>query len=98
MPHFSTPEEHEAHRVQRLAKAIEDRDFTASEIEKKFAPGTHGCHEAMHVACLMNDLVDERLCSHPAILRNAEWYRLAATAQEALWALYQAIGDEHMNA
>jgi hypothetical protein len=41
---------------------------------------------------VINDLVDERLCNHPAILRNAEWYRLAATAQEALWNLYQAIG------
>ena len=38
------------------------------------------------------------LCSHPAILRNPEWYRLAAEAQEALWNLYQAIGDKHMDA
>jgi hypothetical protein len=94
----SIPEEFEQARLQRLANAIEDRNYTVSEIDEKFAPGTHGCHEAMHLASVINDLVDERLCNHPAILRNAEWYRLAATAQEALWNLYQAIGDEHLGA
>jgi hypothetical protein len=63
-------------RVKRLANAIEDRDYIVFEINEKFPPDSHGCHEAMHLASVINDLVDERLCNYPAIPRNAEWYWL----------------------
>jgi hypothetical protein len=61
-----------------------------------FAPGTHGCHEALHVASILTDMVGERLMEHPAISANPEWFRLAEEAQEKLYELYQAIGALHM--
>ncbi|KQV34449.1 MULTISPECIES: hypothetical protein [unclassified Rhizobium] len=91
-----TPEEAEALRLKHLSAVIQNQDFTAQEIEEKFAPGTFGCHEAMHVASMMSDLVDDRLCRHPAVLRDPDFFRVALEAQEALWTLYQAIGTKHM--
>ncbi|MDK1489401.1 hypothetical protein QN219_04935 [Sinorhizobium sp. 7-81] len=82
---------------QRRIKAITDRrDYPLVEMREKFAPGTHGCHEALHVASMLGDFVDERLCNHPAVLLNPEWYRLASAAQDALFELYQAIGSAHL--
>lgn len=60
-----------------------------------FAPGTHGCHEALHMAHVLTAMVDEQLCMHPAITQRPEWLALAEKACEALADLYQAIGQEH---
>ena len=75
----------ESDRQELLAAAIERRDFDSLEdVEERSAPGTKGCHEALHVACIANDLVAERLCEHPAVLLNPEYYQLADRAQRAL--------------
>ncbi|HEV7305191.1 hypothetical protein [Ensifer sp.] len=86
----------EQDRQQRLQAAIDRRDYTLDEMCEKFSPGTHGCHEALHVASMLGDLVDGRLCDHPAVLMVPEWYALAERAQEALFDLYQAIGAAHL--
>lgn len=83
-------------RQDRLQAAIDRRDYSADEMREKFSPGTHGCHEALHVASMLSALVDERLCDHPAVLLVPEWYALAERAQEALFDLYQAIGAAHL--
>lgn len=61
-------------------------------------PGSFGCHEAMHMASVLADMVGERLCEHPSISRNAAWLTKAEAALAALHDLYQAIGAEHMSA
>jgi hypothetical protein len=61
-----------------------------------FAPGTFGCHEALHMAHVLAELVEMRLCEHPAIQANAHWQERAATAAAALHELYQAIGRAHL--
>lgn len=61
-----------------------------------FAPGTMGCHEALHMASFFAGAVDEELCNHPAIEQNKDWQRLARTAATALADLYQAIGSKHV--
>jgi hypothetical protein len=83
-------------RQERIHAIIDRRDYSSAEMEEKFAPGSYGCHEALHVASMLEALVDERLCDHPAVLLNPEWFALAKKAQEALFALYQAIGDAHL--
>ncbi|MCA1365902.1 hypothetical protein I6F15_00565 [Bradyrhizobium sp. BRP14] len=99
---FSTPEDKrvtqdlEQERQLRIKALIDRRDYSRAEMNEKFAPGTHGCHEALHVASLLGDLVDERLCNHPTVLLNPEWYRLASAAQDVLFELYQAIGNAHL--
>ncbi|AVA22980.1 hypothetical protein ACXHXG_12635 [Rhizobium sp. LEGMi198b] len=81
--------DHEQQRLDDLAE-LGDIDLT------QFAPGTFGCHEAMHTTSLMLDMTDDHLLQHPAILANPEFYRLAGDVHEALFALYQAIGEKHL--
>jgi hypothetical protein len=61
-----------------------------------FAPGTHGCHEALHVALMFAEIVDEYLVRHPAIKAEPEWAAQAETARRARFGLYQAIGRAHL--
>lgn len=61
----------------------------------RFAPGTHGCHEALHMASVLAELVETQLAEHPAVRQNPDWQALADRAVEALADLYQAIGTLH---
>jgi hypothetical protein len=61
-----------------------------------YAPGTMGCHEALHVTALIEHLIDVELVKHAAISMNPEWMALALTAQESLQRLYQLIGAKHL--
>lgn len=67
-----------------------------SEDAALFAPGTFGCHEALHMASVLAGMVDDQLCEHPAIQQRPDWQTLADRAREALSDLYQAIGQEHV--
>lgn len=49
-------------------------------------------HEALHMASFLMRSVDDELVEHPVIKSHAEWRRLAETAHQALFDLYQAIG------
>lgn len=86
----------EQKRQQRINAIIDRRDYSLAEMREKFAPGTFGCHEALHVASMLGDLVEGQLCNHPAVLLNPEWYALAEKAQDVLFDLYQAIGNAHL--
>jgi hypothetical protein len=86
----------ETDRAAALQAAAHARGLTAGEIVANYAPGSFGCHEALHTAALLMDLVEARLCDHPAILANAGWYRLAHEAHARLFDLYQSIGAEHL--
>ncbi len=77
---------------QRLADLAEIGDVDLSQ----YAPGTFGCHEAVHTTSLMLDMTDDQLLQHPAILADPNFYRLAGEVHEALFALYQAIGEKHL--
>lgn len=61
-----------------------------------FDPGSFGCHEALHMASVLMEMVDERLCQHPSVIANEEWEELAERACSALSDLYQAIGAKHL--
>lgn len=64
--------------------------------EASFAPGTMGCHEALHMVSFLAGAVDSELCEHGAIQRNPKWLALAESARDALAKLYQGIGTEHL--
>lgn len=64
--------------------------------ETRYEPGTFGCHEALHMASVIINMVDENLCSHPAIEQNPEWKAKACEASDALYDLYQMIGAKHL--
>ena len=62
-----------------------------------YAPGSFGCHEALHMASVAADIVDRTLLEHPAIAAMPEWKTLADKAHQALFDLYQAIGEKHLS-
>lgn len=64
--------------------------------EEKYAPGSFGCHEVLHMTSFFIDSIDEELVEHPSIKANEEWLRLAASALETLHDLYSAIGRQHL--
>jgi len=68
---------------------------TITENPEMFEPGTHGCHEAFHVASILMAMVDEQLCQHPSVQMNPQWQNFADIARENLFALYQSIGRVH---
>lgn len=70
----------------------------SAEIEnpEDFAPGSFGCHEALHTTSLLMENVSAYLTEHPAILLDGDFYRLAMQAHQALFDLYQAIGEKHL--
>jgi len=87
-----TAEETEALRQEYLDEMGDDL------APEEFRPGTHGCHEALHMASFLMEAVDGSLMDHPAVTLNPEWFALAAQAHDALFTLYQAIGTAHIEA
>ena len=61
-----------------------------------YQPGSYGCHEAMHMAFVLQELVARQLLEHRAITSRPEWAKLAQTAFDTLFELYQAIDREHL--
>jgi hypothetical protein len=80
-----TDAEIEQSRQEALADL--DKDMLAN-----FAPGSMGCHEALHTAWIMVDTFDRHLLTHPAVVLNPDWYRRASRAHTELFELYQDIG------
>lgn len=70
-------------------QALADLEADASA---KFAPGTMGCHEALHTAWILLDTLDRHLLEHPAIVLNPAWYKRVARAHDELFEVYQDIG------
>jgi hypothetical protein len=63
---------------------------------ERFLPGTFGCHELLDRTALLADLIERSILSHPACIKNREWYELAAEASAILHDLYQRIGSTHL--
>jgi hypothetical protein len=51
-----------------------------------------GRHEVLHMSLFLAQCVEEQLMDHEQIRSNPDWMRLAETANDALFRLYQAIG------
>ncbi|MBF0353825.1 MAG: hypothetical protein HQL43_01135 [Alphaproteobacteria bacterium] len=73
---------------------LADMGEDEATLQERFAPGTFGCHEALHMASVSLEIVDRHLLEHPAIALKPEWFALAEKAHQALFDLYQAIGGE----
>jgi hypothetical protein len=52
-----------------------------------YQPGSYGCHEAMHMAFVLQELVARQLLEHRAITSRPEWAKLAQTAFDTLFDL-----------
>lgn len=87
----------EEERVHQLDLLARERNLPVGELVARYAPGTLGCHEAMHSTAIVLDLLDDRLLQHPAVASNPEWFRLASRASEALFNLYQSMGAAQLD-
>jgi hypothetical protein len=75
--------------------ALTEHDL-AKDAQSRYAPGSMGCHEALHMANMLADTIDRQLLTHPAILLNPHWYAHVWRACDELGALYQEIGAVHL--
>lgn len=89
----STDDEVEEFRLERLAERAREHNEAAESLAERFKPGSMGFHEALHTTSVMLDSVDRHIADHPAVLARPELYRLAHRAQEALFNLYQELGE-----
>ncbi|MDX3976576.1 hypothetical protein [Shinella sp.] len=64
---------------------------------EEFRPGSYGCHEALHAASMLTDMVESHLLKHPAILLNDDLCRHTHAIHAAQFDLYQAIGEKHLS-
>jgi len=82
---------------KQRVKQVED--LTAEygpQWEERYGPGSFGCHELLDRTCLLADQLESAVLSHPACIRNPEWYALASKAVDSLRELYQLVGAEHV--
>jgi hypothetical protein len=88
------PEEVERERQERLEDLVaEDGADWADE----YAPGTHGCHELYDRTMLAFNMVEELILSHPACVRDPEWFAAGYRSFKALEELYERIGSVHIS-
>jgi hypothetical protein len=80
-----------------MTERVMDEPIDPKEASR-YAPGSFGCHEALHMAHVLSELVAERIGEHPAVRLVPEWKALADRASDALFDLYQAIGARHLEA
>lgn len=59
--------------------------------------GDYGRHEVLHMSAFLGRAVACELADHPQVKANPAWLALADQAAEALAALYQAVGADHMD-
>jgi hypothetical protein len=82
---------------EQEGEAMHDEELEArAKAAADYSPGSFGCHEALHMAHVIQDMTEDHLVQHPAIAGNPEWKGLADAAAEALLDLYQAIGAKHL--
>jgi len=89
-------DETEALRLELIADRGDGE--TEVDLQAKYAPGSCGCHEALHMASFLGSAISHELLEHGAILADAQWFALAERAASALGELYQAIGGKHIGA
>jgi hypothetical protein len=92
-----TPSEIEQQRRDALAR-LKGAIHAGVPLEEAFAPGTLGCHEALHTASVLLAMLEQHLMDHPAIAAQPAWYASASRAHRHLYELYQAIGADHLSA
>ena len=66
--------------------------------ERKYRPGSSGCHELLDRTMLAAEFVERHVHDHPACSLNPEWFALAEEAVTVLQRLYQQVGEAHMDA
>ena len=82
------------HERQQL---IDEFNANGPDWVEQVKPGSFGCHELLDRTALVGDMLEQYILTHPACVRNKDWYALAEQAVLALRELYQQVGAEHLD-
>lgn len=80
----------EAFRQQLLDELLAEH---GSNLDEQFSNGSFGCHELLDRTFIVGTMVDHYVLTHPACVKNQEWFALAEKASDALADLYLRIGQ-----
>jgi hypothetical protein len=89
-----TPEEQERRatlNARRRTRELERLDRDSPGWCERYAPGSHGAHEAWTALCMISDQFDTWVTGHPAVLLQPQLYRLATQAQAAMLVLTEEL-------
>ena len=91
----ASPEEIEAARLEALAQLKEDaeEDQPWDDVESQHVPGAPGFHSALHTIQLYMDTIERHILGNPAVLLDADSYRAAYRAYEALAETFQELAS-----
>jgi hypothetical protein len=67
-------------------------DHVALETKSMSQMDAFGRHEVLHISLFLAQCVEAQLLDHAQVRANPHWTELAERANDALLALYQAIG------
>lgn len=89
----ASEEEIEEARQETLAqlKASADEDQPWADIEAQHQPGAPGFHSALHTIQLYMDSIERHVLANPAVALDAEGFKAAYRAHEALAETFQAL-------
>lgn len=82
---FESPEEYRQELVDELKNALGD------DWEELFLPGTIGCHELMDRVSVINQQLESVILSHPACVREPQFFELASQAVAHLQELHELV-------
>ena len=92
-----TDEEIERDRQQLLTEQDEQRADWDPNWRERVQGDAFSRHEALHLASVFGDMVEDHLAKHPFVLLDPKLYALAARACWHLAELYQAVGGHPLS-
>jgi hypothetical protein len=91
-------EELEEERQRYLKMYEEAKDECLPDVAPipDLAPGSFSFHEVFHTSFVMYSMMEEHIVSQPAVFTNPEVFAEVAKARDALWELYQKLGERNL--
>lgn len=86
----------EAIRKEALDEAIKRHDATEQGLRKQYI-NVLSYREVFHLSFMLYENVEHYLAEHPAIILDKEAFSLTSAASQALFDLYQHIGNLESN-
>lgn len=51
-------------------------------------------HEVLHTAYLIEQMIAQHICEHPAVKGDSDWEEAAGKLHDAAWKFYQLVGND----
>jgi len=81
---------------QERQQLIDEFNADSPDWAEQAKPGSFDCHELLDRTSMVGYMLEQYILTHPACVKNKDWYALAEQAVHALRELYQQIGAEHL--